>query len=197
MAEVLLNLGSNIDRKQNLCSGLDALQRLFGSLRHSSVYESEAAGIEGDPFYNLTVVIRTTLSPGKLAERLRRVEDFLGRDTDKIPGSSGILDIDILTYDFVVGVVDGVVLPRPELREYAFMLGPTAELKPLSLHPVCLRSYEELWQAFDRQQLGLRRVDFFWLGIQISHSDSVGHINSLARRIPIQSNSLCRDEPSG
>ena len=56
MAQVLLNLGSNIDRERMLCAGLDALSQRFGALALSSVYESEAVGFRGDPFFNLGVV---------------------------------------------------------------------------------------------------------------------------------------------
>ena len=67
MARVLLNLGSNIRRHYHLCAGLDALRERFGALSLSRVFESEAIGFRGDPFYNLAVSLHSDLSPGALA----------------------------------------------------------------------------------------------------------------------------------
>ncbi len=81
------------------------------------------------------------------------------------------LDIDILTYDDSVGTIDGVVLPRPEILENAFVLCPLAELSPDRLHPGVKRSYSSLWAAYDRTDQALKKVDFMWRGRAISATD--------------------------
>ncbi len=111
MARVYVSVGSNIDRERNVKAGLDALSAVYGELRLSSVFESEPVGFEGDPFYNLAVGLDTSQTVGALAEVLRKIEDEGGRRRDTPRFSSRTMDLDLLTYDDVVGVVDGVSLP--------------------------------------------------------------------------------------
>ena len=55
MARVFLSLGSNVDREHNVAFAISTLSERFGQLRLSSVYESDAVGFKGDPFYNVVV----------------------------------------------------------------------------------------------------------------------------------------------
>lgn len=52
---VWLSLGSNMDREHNIRSAITALEKVFGRLIISPVYESDAVGFTGDPFLNLVV----------------------------------------------------------------------------------------------------------------------------------------------
>ncbi|MCV6625265.1 MAG: 2-amino-4-hydroxy-6-hydroxymethyldihydropteridine diphosphokinase [Cellvibrionaceae bacterium] len=170
MALVYLSLGSNEDREFHIASCLDALSAQFGQIQLSSVYESESVGFKGEPFYNLVVAIETELSVGELNTCLKQIEDKHGRRRD-VPRFSGrTLDVDILTYDNRVGEVDGVVLPRDEITENAFVLLPLAELAPEARHPELGQSYRHLWQAYDRNQR-LWPVDFYWRGRLVSRCD--------------------------
>ena len=165
--KVLLSVGSNIEQQHHITAGLDALSEQFGSLLISSVYESVAIGFDGDNFYNLVVGIETSLSVGELSYYLKALEDSNGRRRDCPRFSARTLDIDILTYDDAVGVVDEVLLPREEILENAFVLLPLAELVPNECHPVVGLSYEVLWQRYDRNQ-SLWPVSFIWQGRELS-----------------------------
>ncbi|TVQ72173.1 MAG: 2-amino-4-hydroxy-6-hydroxymethyldihydropteridine diphosphokinase [Oceanospirillales bacterium] len=167
MAEVLLSLGSNLDRERYILAALDALADHFGELQLSSVYESESVGFNGSPFFNMVVGIHTDMTVADLTVLLKQIEDDNGRRRNCPKFSSRTLDIDILTYDDIVGEVDGVMLPRDEVDKNAFVLWPLAELKPSSLHPLLGRCYAELWQEYDQDQK-LWPVDFFWRDQQIS-----------------------------
>ncbi len=164
MTPVLLGIGSNIEREANIGAALDALTRVHGELRLSSVYESEAIGFKGSPFLNLVAALETELALGTLARDLRELEYSMGRPRDASRFSPRTLDIDILTYGDFVGTREGVELPRPEITENAFVLRPLAELAPESLHPVLEQSYGELWAAYDVSTQPLRRVEFSWAG---------------------------------
>ena len=168
-ARVLLSLGSNIDQQRYITAGLDALADEFGSMRISSVYESAAIGFDGDNFYNLVVGIETNFSVGDLSRYLKALEDSNGRRRDCPRFSARTLDIDILTYNNVVGVVDGVLLPREEILENAFVLWPLAELVPGEQHPSLRKSYQSLWQAYDQSSQSLWPVSFQWRGRELSH----------------------------
>jgi 2-amino-4-hydroxy-6-hydroxymethyldihydropteridine diphosphokinase len=170
MALIFLGLGSNIERERYIVAGLDALSDLFGELQLSSVYDSAAIGFDGQPFLNLVVAAQTSLEVGPLARRLRHIETEHGRPPQASRFSARQLDIDILTYDDRVGLIEGVELPRGEILENAFVLQPLAELAPAALHPVSGRSYASLWQAFDRASQPLHRVDFQWRGRVVSRA---------------------------
>lgn len=167
-ALVFLSIGSNIDRQRNIQSVLDQLVGRFGELVISSVYESEAVGFEGDPFYNLVVGIRTDLSVGELFESLRDLEYSHGRCRSGAKFSSRTLDVDILTYNREVGDIDGVALPRAEILYNAFVLQPLAEIVPELSHPVENKTYQQLWTEYDKSKQKLWPVDFEWRGELIS-----------------------------
>lgn len=159
MAAVLLSLGSNQDAASALKSALHDLQNAFGKLVLSPVYESEAVGFEGDNFLNMVVEIQTVLSVGDLLKALRSIEDNHGRDRSQPKFSNRTLDIDILTYDEVVGVVDNVVLPRGEILKNAFVLKPLADNWPTLKHPEMQKSYLDLWNSYDQSQQKLWIVE--------------------------------------
>jgi 2-amino-4-hydroxy-6-hydroxymethyldihydropteridine diphosphokinase len=178
---VLLSLGSNIDQQRYISAGLDALSHQFGMLSISSVYESVAIGFDGDNFFNLVVGIETDLSVGALSRYLKALEDANGRQRDCPRFSARTLDIDILTYDQLVGTVEGVLLPRQEILENAFVLLPLAELVPTAVHPVAELSYETLWQRYDRRQ-SLWPVSFIWREQELS---SNGLNKWLSNKVPV------------
>lgn len=168
MARVYLSIGSNIDRGKNIDACLDALSGAFGDLILSSVYESEAVGFEGEHFLNLVAGIETDLSVGELSAHLRQIEYDNGRRRNGPRFSARALDIDILTYDGVVGEVDGVELPRDEIVLNAFVLQPLAEIAGVELHPQLRTSYAALWRDYDKSRQKLWAVDYTWQGRTIS-----------------------------
>jgi len=168
MARVYLGVGSNIERERYITAGLDALAGLFGDMDTSPVYDSEAIGFEGQPFLNLVVGVNTDLTVAELAKQLRHIEYEHGRPENASRFSSRQLDIDILTYDDRVGLIDGVELPRGEILENAFVLRPLADLVPGAVHPCDGRTYAVLWNEMDIGLQRISRVDFSWRGRAIS-----------------------------
>jgi 2-amino-4-hydroxy-6-hydroxymethyldihydropteridine diphosphokinase len=164
---VYLGIGSNVERERHIAAALDALAELFGELKISPVYESEAVGFAGDHFYNLVVGIKTDLSVGELSKRLREVEHNNGRQRGTERFSARTLDIDILTYGNAAGEVDGIYLPRAEVLQNAFVLLPLADIAGDEKHPVAQKTYRELWMSYDRSQK-LWPIDFVWQGKAIS-----------------------------
>jgi 2-amino-4-hydroxy-6-hydroxymethyldihydropteridine diphosphokinase len=171
MAHVFLSIGSNIERERYIAAGLDALQGVFDQMALSSVYDSAAIGFDGQPFLNLVAAVQTAMPLAEMARRLRGIEVEFGRPANATRFSARHLDIDILTYNNLVGTQAGVQLPRDEILENAFVLCPLAELSPQSLHPVVQRTYAALWAAYDRDDQPLTKVDFSWQGRAISKAD--------------------------
>jgi 2-amino-4-hydroxy-6-hydroxymethyldihydropteridine diphosphokinase len=168
MAQVYLSLGSNIDRYQHITAALNALQDAFGSMSISSVYESEAVGFKGSAFLNLVVGLETDWSVGELSRWLKRLEDQNGRKRGGPKFAPRTLDVDILTYDDCIGLIDGVELPRGEILYNAFVLWPLAEIAPNEAHPISKEIYRVLWSRYDKTQQVLAPVEFRWQGRLIS-----------------------------
>jgi len=168
MTRVYVSIGSNIDQEKHVVASLEALDRHFGELALSSVYESEAVGFGGANFYNLVAGFDSELSVAELAALLRSIENDNGRRRDGPRFSSRTLDIDILTCGDLVGMVAGVALPRDEILENAFVLLPMAELVPHDRHPAAGKTYQQLWDEYDRKKQSLWAIDFHWRGKQIS-----------------------------
>lgn len=162
MTRVYLSLGSNIDREHNIRAGLDALAAQFGEVHLSPVYESEAVGFDGAPFLNLVARIDTGLPLGELAGLLRDIEADHGRVRGDKKFASRTLDIDVLTYGDLTGLVDGVELPRDEILKHAFVLRPLADLAPQARHPVLGETYAALLARLDMSAQKLWQVPFSW-----------------------------------
>jgi len=166
---VYVSIGTNIDREHHVAAALDALADTFGELLISPVYESEAVGFDGAPFYNLVVGLDTDWTVGRLSRYFKALEARHGRSRDVPRFSARTLDLDILTYGTLGGVIEGVQLPRAEILRNAFVLRPLADLAPEERHPVCGRRYRELWQEY-REDQKLWPVDFRWRGRWVSHA---------------------------
>ena len=159
MARVYVSIGSNIERERNIAAALRRLEAVFGPLEQSSVYESEAVGFDSDPFYNLVVGFETKETPRAIQEVLHRIEADSGRiRTANL--SARTLDLDLLLYDDLVSDADGMVLPREDITQYAFVLAPLAEIAGSRRHPVSGVRFAELWSGFDDADQTLSRVDW-------------------------------------
>lgn len=158
-AQVYVSIGSNVEREKNTRAAIDELQKRFGLLELSSVYEAEAIGYEGDNYYNLVAGFKTSLSVGELSKSIKAIEDAYGRNREKSYVHGQVLDIDILTYNDLVGLIDGVQLPRDEITKNAYVLLPLCEIAGAELHPALNKSYNDLWAGYDQAKQQLWKVD--------------------------------------
>lgn len=162
MPKCYISVGSNIDKDIHIPSSLRALERHFGKLTVSSLYESEAVGFTGDNFYNLVVGFDSSLDVKSVAKTLRQIELDHGRTRDCKKFSARTLDLDLILYDDLV-INDGrLQIPRNEIEHYAFVLEPLAEIAPDLKHPVSHRSYAEIWEQFDKSRLAQKRIQPKW-----------------------------------
>ncbi len=161
MARIFIGVGSNIDRDRYLRAGLRALQEVFDDCQCSSVYESEAYGFDGDPFYNLVISASTELLVPEVTAALRTIEFAHGRPQNARKFSGRTLDLDLLAYNELV-ITEPLELPRAEILKNAFVLCPFAELAPDWHHPVAHHTLHSLWTNFDTSRQPLQKVEFDW-----------------------------------
>ena len=151
MPRVYVSIGSNIDRERNIRGALHDLRERYGNLVCSRVYETPALGFAGDPFYNLAVAFDTTDSVDQVARELARIESAHGRRRDGPPKySARTLDLDMLLYGNLVRHDSGLDIPRGEITERDFVLGPLAEIAPDLKHPETGETFEAMWTRFRR-----------------------------------------------
>ena len=160
MPSVYLSIGSNIEREENVRSSLKALQSRFGKLALSSVYETEAVGFNGPPFFNLTVRFESDKPVRDIARSLRQIEISHGRTrrTEKFTGRT--LDLDILLYGDLILNQGKFQIPRKDIMLYAFVLEPLAEIAPDGIYPITGERFAMMWQNFDKEGINQQIVDF-------------------------------------
>lgn len=161
MAQVYISLGTNINRDFHLNHGLDALAKQFGLLTLSSLFESEAIGFNGSPFYNMVIKLTTTLPIEKVCTILRNIEFSNGRSLTAKKFSPRTLDLDLLLYDDLI-LQQPAQIPRDEICSNAFVLWPLAEISPLLVHPVLKESYQQLWSNYDQTSQQIRKLPLSW-----------------------------------
>ncbi len=167
MSRYYLSLGSNTNRYLNLTAALDALQRNYGEIVLSPMYESASVGFVGDPFLNNVVAIQTDTPLPELAAQLKQIEADNGRVRNGEKFSGRTLDIDILTCDSCCGVFAGITLPREEILFNAYVLKPLADIAGDEIHPAVGQSYRQLWQAYNHASQPLQAVPFRWHAITL------------------------------
>jgi len=159
MSTAYLGVGSNIEARSNIASGIAALRERFDSIRLSPAYRSAAVGFAGSDFINLVAAVETELGPLELRDYLHDLEDRHGRARNVPKFSDRTLDIDILLYDDLYLISPLLEIPRDEILTAAHVLKPLADLAPDLLHPVARLTIAELWRAFPQQQTGLAPIE--------------------------------------
>lgn len=162
MVDIYISVGSNVEAAKNVQSGITQLRQLFGDLRLSRVYESEAVGFNGENFLNLVVAAQVDMPIMQVSATLRKIEDSHRRDRSTPRFSPRTLDLDLLLYGDEVYCEHGLTIPREEITKNAFVLAPLTELAPELTHPLLKQNYQTLWEAYDKTSQRLWPIEFNW-----------------------------------
>ena len=150
MAKIYLGLGSNIEPGKYLQIGISELGKRFGMLQLSNVYQSAAVGFEGDDFMNLVIGLESDMCPTDIHRIIEDIHSQVGRQRGESRHLPRKLDIDLLLYDNLVLNEPPIRVPRPDILDFGFVLGPLAEIAPDLRHPETGRLITEHWAEFDK-----------------------------------------------
>jgi 2-amino-4-hydroxy-6-hydroxymethyldihydropteridine diphosphokinase len=132
-ARVVLALGGNVgDKAKSLRRALRAIagEKDIELTAVSRLYRTAPWGkTDQDWFVNACALVRTSLKPEALLERVKRLEVELGREPTERWGPR-VIDIDLIAYGDVAFKTERLTLPHPELFNRAFVLVPLAEIAP-------------------------------------------------------------------
>lgn len=159
--KVFIDIGSNINREENIQSCVDQLRQDFPDIVFSKAYESDSLGFEGDSFINITAGFETDLSYPDLKFHLKNIENKHARERARNSKYiSRTLDIDVVLYGSQV-LHPEYDVPRSEILKYPFVLFPLAEIAPEVIHPQQKIAISELAKATELKRNTLTEiVDF-------------------------------------
>ena len=137
-----------------MLSALRALERsgAVQILAISSLYESEADGIQGAPrFINAVAEVASLLPAIDLLERLKAIEADMGRTGGH--QQSREIDLDLVSWGAQTGVTGPLILPHPRFHQRAYVLIPLREIAPGF---VCPRTGMPVATLIERLEPGAR-----------------------------------------
>jgi 2-amino-4-hydroxy-6-hydroxymethyldihydropteridine diphosphokinase len=137
VTQVLISLGSNVAKETNLPAAVVQLaaQPTVTVLAVSPVLQTAAVGPDGapsgqPPFHNQALLAETSLAPEELRMLLQEIEAKLGRARTADKFAPRPIDLDLSLYGDFAGVVDGKLLPDPDVMRHAHVALPLAAVAP-------------------------------------------------------------------
>ena len=147
MASVIISLGSNVDKEQNVPGAIRALHRHpdIEVRKVSEVYSTAPVGPEGQPeFLNAAVLAESNLDPTDLRDILRGIEERLGRVRTDNKYEPRTIDLDVEFFGEEAIEIEGRPVPRPDLAQFAFLLLPMCDVDPERRDPTTGSTLREL-----------------------------------------------------
>jgi 2-amino-4-hydroxy-6-hydroxymethyldihydropteridine diphosphokinase len=123
------NLGNSLGLLRKAITLLDASAGVSVSAV-SSVYRSAPQGYVDQPdFFNVVVIVSTSLAPRALLRTTSSIENKLGR-VRSIANGPRTIDIDIISFGLVRLSGSQLTIPHPRASQRRFVLLPWRELAP-------------------------------------------------------------------
>ncbi|MGN0004054.1 MAG: 2-amino-4-hydroxy-6-hydroxymethyldihydropteridine diphosphokinase [Sphingobacterium composti] len=146
MNTIYILLGANLGNpEEQLLKAIDLLNKRLGSVtKTSSLYESEAWGVEDQPaFLNQVIILTTNKKAQECLDICQEIEQELGRIRKEKWGARKI-DIDILYFNSEIMDTPGLIIPHPYIQDRKFTLEPLFEIAPSYKHPKLNITNEQL-----------------------------------------------------
>jgi 2-amino-4-hydroxy-6-hydroxymethyldihydropteridine diphosphokinase len=148
MAKVYLALGSNVGNgKEYLLKAYSALQKNISNCSLAPIYTSKAVGYINQPnFTNSVMCGDTDLSSKELLRFVKKIEKDLGR-IERFRWGPREIDIDIIFYDNLVMIEQGLTIPHASFRERDFVLIPLIDLNPGLVDPKSGLTIQQIYNS--------------------------------------------------
>ena len=137
---VYIGLGSNMGNR------FAHIEKAISDIKHglqteilavSSIYETSPVGVENQPdFLNCVCLLKTTLEPRQILNKLLEIEKSHGRSCSSmnLPRTLALNE-------------PGLIVPHPRVTERAFVLIPLAEISPNLTHNLWERTVTEILES--------------------------------------------------
>ncbi len=116
MNTAIIGMGSNINPGKNIQDALNILNRYVTVVKVSKLIKTAPLGIKKQPYFlNGAVKITTDLSQDELRQKLKKIEDELGRDRSLPRFGPRTIDLDLVVWNGQI--TDKDYFSRPFLQQ--------------------------------------------------------------------------------
>ena len=146
MSKVYFSIGSNKGNRSGLINeAIDKIDIIIGKVvQKSSIYETKSWGFNSNNFYNICILLESTLAPELILNKILTIEKDMGRLKTTDQYSDRCIDIDILFFDNMIVNSKSLEIPHPRIQLRKFVLTPMLELTPDLIHPILNKSIRQL-----------------------------------------------------
>lgn len=155
MSKVYFSIGSNKGNRSGLINeAIDKIDIIIGKVvLKSSIYETKSWGFNSNNFYNICILLESTLTPELILNKILTIEKDMGRLKTTDQYSDRCIDIDILFFDNMIVNSKSLEIPHPRIQLRKFVLIPMLELTPDLIHPILNKSIRQLeLECVDKDQ---------------------------------------------
>ena len=146
MRKIYLSIGSNKGNRYSFIKeALRLIRKDIGKvILMSKIYETKSWGFQSDDFLNICIMIKSELLPAELLNKLKNIEDRIGRIRNSTKILAREIDIDILFYSDKIVNNEDLIIPHPRLHLRNFVLYPLNDIASDFIHPILLKPINEL-----------------------------------------------------
>jgi len=146
MSKVYFSIGSNKgNRSQLINEAIDKIDISIGKVEQkSSIYETQSWGFKSNNFFNVCLLIESSLSVESIFNKILKIEKDMGRLKSGNKYSDRCIDIDILFVEDIIVDSKNLIIPHPRLHIRKFVLTPMLDLAPDLIHPILNKSIKQL-----------------------------------------------------
>ena len=146
MRKIYLSIGSNKGNRYSFIKeALRLIRKDIGKVIFmSKIYETKSWGFHSVDFLNICIMIKSELFPAELLNKLKNIEDRIGRIRNSTKILAREIDIDILFYSDKIIDHEDLIIPHPRLHLRNFVLYPLNEIASDLVHPILIKPISEL-----------------------------------------------------
>ena len=146
MSKVYFSIGSNKGNRSELIN--EAITKIDISIGKvelkSSIYETKSWGFKSSNFYNICLLVDSSLSVELILNKTLKIEKDMGRLNSRDQYMDRCIDIDILFVEDIIVNSKDLIIPHPRLHLRKFVLTPMLDLMPDLIHPILKKSIRQL-----------------------------------------------------